>query len=84
VDNQSFPSGEPSHEPSHLILAYQIIVSPAAYPLAIGHGIITGLMQPFSFLLLIASLAFALPAKSAEHKLLTSDDFGKTIAKGYW
>ncbi|KAI0273123.1 thioredoxin-domain-containing protein [Russula aff. rugulosa BPL654] len=41
-------------------------------------------MQPFSFLLFIASIAFALPAKSAEHKLLTSDNFGKTIAKGYW
>lgn len=41
-------------------------------------------MQPFSFFLLIASLAFALPAKSAEHKLLASDNFGKTIAKGYW
>jgi hypothetical protein len=44
----------------------------------------TGFMQPFSFLLLITSLAFALPAKSAEHKVLASDNFGKTIAKGYW
>ncbi len=41
-------------------------------------------MQPFSFFLLIASFAFALPAKSAEHKLLKSEDFSKTIAKGYW
>lgn len=49
----------------------------------IGHGI-TGFMQPLSFLLLIASLAFALPAKSAEHKLLSPDNFSKTIAKGYW
>jgi hypothetical protein len=43
-----------------------------------------GFMQPFSFLLLIASLACALPAKSAEQKLLTPDNFSKTIAKGYW
>ncbi|KAH9986801.1 thioredoxin-domain-containing protein [Russula vinacea] len=41
-------------------------------------------MQPFSLLLLIASLACALPAKSVEHKLLTSDNFSKTIVKGYW
>jgi len=50
---------------------------------AIGYGI-TGFMQPFSFFLLIASLAFALPAKSAEHKSLASDNFDKAIAKGYW
>jgi hypothetical protein len=80
VDNRSFPFGESSHDPSHSRL--QNRRPPAAY-YPIGHSI-TGFMQPFSFLLLIASLAFALPAKSAEHKLLTSDNFGKTIAKGYW
>lgn len=63
-----------------LTLAYKVVATPRIH---FGYGI-TGFMQPFSFLLFIASLAFALPAKSAEHKLLTSDNFGKSIAKGYW
>ena len=41
-------------------------------------------MQPLSFLLLIASLAFALPVEGAEHKLLTPESFSNTIAEGYW
>jgi hypothetical protein len=57
---------------------FPTIFSPLAYK------VITGSMQPFSFLLFIASLAFALPAKSVEHRLLTPDNFSKTIAKGYW
>ncbi|KAI0269411.1 thioredoxin-domain-containing protein [Gloeopeniophorella convolvens] len=34
--------------------------------------------------LLIASLAFALPVQSAEHKLLAPDTFNDSIASGYW
>jgi hypothetical protein len=64
----------PTIDPS---LAYKIVAARR------GYGV-TGFMQPFSFLLFISSLAFALPAKSAEHKLLTSDNFWKTISKGYW
>ncbi|KAI0301939.1 thioredoxin-domain-containing protein [Multifurca ochricompacta] len=41
-------------------------------------------MRLLSFSFLIASLAFALPVKSADHKLLTPDTFNKSIATGYW
>ena len=70
-----------------IIEAFHLEIFPRSLSLSLTKTIISrgyGIMQPFSFLLFIASLAFALPAKSAEHKLLTKDDFGKTIAKGYW
>lgn len=81
MDNRSFPSGESSHDLSHSSLAYKVI---APRPRVLLVTASQAFMQPLSFLLLIASLAFALPAKSAEHKLLSPDNFGKTIAKGYW
>jgi hypothetical protein len=46
--------------------------------------LLVDLMRPFSFALLIASLAFALPVESVEHKLLTQANFDKAIANGYW
>jgi hypothetical protein len=43
-------------------------------------------MQPLSlsFSLLIAALASSLPVEGAEHKQLTPDTFGTSIAEGYW
>lgn len=78
----NLPTINPSLTPHSL--AYEIVTALRVSICLRYHRTVTGFMQPFSFLLFIASIAFALPAKSAEHKLLTSDNFGKTIANGYW
>jgi hypothetical protein len=68
---------------SHFIPLIKFVVA-SVKKTTIGFVSAAGMMQPLSFSLLVAALAFSLPVEGAENKQLSPDTFSKTITTGYW